>query len=206
MDSTTALHWAKKEHTVVACISFWYGSKHNDMEFKAAQQVAGSIPIMRAKLDFVAEAFQSDLLKSGGEVPEGHYADESMKRTVVPFRNGIMLSIAAGWAESLGADAVVLGNHAGDHTIYPDCRLEFITAMKAAIVLGTYKQIRLLSPFVLKTKADIVKIGTELAVPFEKTYSCYKGEETHCGLCGTCNERKEAFQLAGILDPTEYKA
>ncbi len=209
MDSSTALGWAlaQPDLEVVGALSFWYGSKHNDREWAAAVKVASfySIPIQRARLEFVAQFFKSDLLQTGGDVPEGHYADPSMQRTVVPFRNGIMLSIAAGYAESIGAKSVVLGNHFGDHAVYPDCRADFITAMDEAIRTGTYSQIEILSPFCSFDKTKIARIGTDLGVPFELTYSCYKGELFHCGKCGTCFERKEAFDLASVPDPTEYE-
>lgn len=208
MDSSTALAWAKDQGMeVIGAVSFWYGSKHNDREWEGAQMIAGhyGVPIKRVRLDFIAETFKSDLLKTGGKIPEGHYADPSMKRTVVPFRNGIMLSIAAGYAESMGAEAIILGNHFGDHAIYPDCRADFIEPMKKAIAAGTYAEIKLISPFVSSSKTDIAKIGADLGVPFEVTYSCYKGGEKHCGKCGTCFERKEAFREGGITDPTEYE-
>ena len=137
--------------------------------------------------------------------PEGHYADPTMKKTVVPFRNGIMLSIAAGYAESLGASQVILGNHFGDHAIYPDCRKDFITPMAEAIKHGTYGEIALLSPFCEVDKTEIAKIGASLGVPFELTWSCYKGGDKHCGKCGTCVERIEAFRLAGVIDLTAYE-
>ena len=127
-----------------------------------------------------------------------------MKRTVVPFRNGIMLSIAAGLAESLEVEALMLGNHAGDHAIYPDCRPEFSDPMAFAIEAGTYAKIKVIRPFEHLTKTDIAKIGGQLNAPFELTYSCYKGGENHCGKCGTCYERKEAFRDAGVMDPTPY--
>lgn len=209
MDSTAALGWAKQVggHEVVGCLSFWYGSKHNDREWESAQNVADhyDVRIQRARLDFVADTFKSDLLKTGGDVPEGHYADPSMKRTVVPFRNGIMLSIAAGYAESVGAEGIVLGNHFGDHAVYPDCRQEFIEPMAKAIEAGTYAKIQVLSPFVKATKTDIAKHGSMWGVPFGLTWSCYKGGRAHCGKCGTCVERIEAFKDAGIKDPTEYE-
>lgn len=128
-----------------------------------------------------------------------------MKRTVVPFRNGIMLSIAAGFAESIGAECIVLGNHFGDHAVYPDCRQDFVEPMAQAIENGTYAKIKLVAPFTKVTKADIAKLGFNLKVPYEMTWSCYKGGEKHCGKCGTCVERIEAFQLAGVADPTEYE-
>lgn len=207
MDSAVAMaQCIADKNEVIGAISFWYGSKHNDREWESAKKIAEfyNVSIVRAKLDFIAETFKSDLLKTGGPIPEGHYADPSMKKTVVPFRNGIMLSIAAGYAESLGADGIILGNHYGDHAIYPDCRKDFRDAMEQAISLGTYANIKLITPFTSIDKTEVAKIGGLLGVPFEKTYSCYKGEETHCGVCGTCFERKEAFKLSGLNDPTEY--
>jgi 7-cyano-7-deazaguanine synthase len=207
MDSSVALAHTLQEHEVLGALTFRYGSKHNDREWLAAQAIAAhyGVRIERADLDFVAKTFKSDLLETGGDVPEGHYADLSMKRTVVPFRNGIMLAIATGYAESKGADAIVLGNHFGDHAIYPDCRPRFVDAMAQAMELGTYAQIKLLTPFVEKTKTDIARVGDVFAVPFALTYSCYNGREKHCGKCGTCFERKEAFADAGLADPTEYE-
>lgn len=206
MDSAVVLAYAKEFHSEVHAVHFQYGSKHNDRELPAAQALAKhyGATLTVIALPFINEHFKSDLLKSGGEVPEGHYEDLSMKRTVVPFRNGIMLSIAAGLAESIGASFVVLGNHAGDHAIYPDCRTDFISTMYAAIETGTYAHIHLESPFLTMTKADIASEGNRLHVPFELTWSCYKGGTKHCGKCGTCVERIEAFQKAGATDPTEY--
>lgn len=210
MDSSAALHYAIKvlNLDVVGAIAFDYGSKHNDEEFLRAEMQAHSVkvPIKRVDLKEISKHLVSDLLKTGGDIPEGHYADPSMKRTVVPFRNGIMLAIAAGIAESEDAGAIVLGNHFGDHAIYPDCRADFSCAMSDAIRLGTYKQIELLTPFVSKSKTDIATIGASLGVDFGLTYSCYKGGKIHCGKCGTCFERKEAFRESGIEDPTEYLA
>jgi 7-cyano-7-deazaguanine synthase len=149
--------------------------------------------------------FKSDLLRSGGDIPEGHYAEESMKKTVVPFRNGIMLSVATGFAESIGADAVTIAAHSGDHAIYPDCREPFMRAIGEAMEEGTYAGIRLLRPFIDMDKAAIARRGVELGVDFAETWSCYKGGEIHCGICGTCVERREAFLLAGLQDPTVYE-
>lgn len=205
MDSTTALYWALKQgHEVVACVAYNYASKHNDREHEFAAITAKKlgIPFHRVNLDF--SLFESDLLKKGGEIPEGHYADETMKATVVPFRNGIMLSYSAGIAESLGADSVVLGNHFGDHAIYPDCRKDFVDPMKQAIKAGTYAGIELISPFCKVDKTEIARVGDKLGVPWEDTWSCYKGGEYHCGKCGTCVERIEAFQDSGVVDPTFY--
>jgi len=139
------------------------------------------------------------------EVPEGHYEAESMKATVVPNRNAIMLSIAFGIAAAEGATGVAAGFHAGDHAIYPDCRPMFVDRFAAMQLASLDYPISLYTPFLYKSKADIVKEGTLLRVPFGLTWSCYRGGELHCGKCGTCVERREAFQLAGVDDPTEYE-
>jgi 7-cyano-7-deazaguanine synthase len=208
MDSVTALHHAAREHDVVSALSFDYGSKHNASEIPCAQWHAAQlgVPHTVIALPFVNEHFASDLLQSGGDIPDGHYAEENMKRTVVPFRNGIMLSIAAGFAESRGAEGLVIAAHSGDHAIYPDCREPFMQAMSDAIRLGTYVEIEVLRPFIQTDKTGIARLGAELAVDFARTWSCYKGGATHCGTCGTCVERREAFLLAGIADPTPYLA
>jgi len=206
LDSVTALHAAREQHEVVAALSFNYGAKHHAKELPmAAWQCAQScIPHFIAPLDFVAREFQSDLLESGGTIPDGHYEEQTMRSTVVPFRNGIMLAIAAGFAESRGAEGIVIAAHAGDHAIYPDCREEFLAPMAQAIAAGTYAKIELLRPFVAIDKTGIVRRGAELGVDFSHTWSCYKGGDLHCGSCGTCVERREAFLLAGVPDPTIY--
>lgn len=206
MDSVAALYLAAVEHDVVAALSFDYGSKHNHKEIPFARHHADKlgVPHRVISLDFVNELFSSDLLKSGGDIPEGHYEETNMKATVVPFRNGIMLSIAAGFAESSEADGLVIAAHSGDHAIYPDCREDFMQSMAEAIRHGTYADIELIRPFIALRKEDIAARGQELGVDFSQTWSCYKGLEIHCGKCGTCVERREAFQIAGVPDPTEY--
>jgi 7-cyano-7-deazaguanine synthase len=206
MDSVTALYEAHSTYQVIGALSFDYGSKHNHKEipFAASHCNGLGIPHRVIQLGFVGQLFKSDLLKSGGAIPDGHYEEQSMKQTVVPFRNGIMLSIAGGFAESIEAEALVIAAHAGDHAIYPDCREDFMKAMGDAIRLGTYAQIEILRPFIHLTKAEIARRGHELRVDLSKTWSCYKGLAIHCGTCGTCVERREAFQLAGLHDPTTY--
>ena len=208
MDSVTALHWARLEHEVVAAVSFDYGAKHNHRELPLAAEQAARLGVRHEviPLDFVNRLFASALLKSGGEIPEGHYEAENMRQTVVPFRNAIMLSIACGLAESRGAEGLVIAAHTGDHTIYPDCREEFMQAMAEAMRLGTYASVRLLRPFIALSKGQIAAEGARLGVDFTRTWSCYKGGAVHCGQCGTCVERREAFLQAGIADPTEYEA
>jgi 7-cyano-7-deazaguanine synthase len=208
MDSVTALHWARREHRVDAAVSFDYGSKHNPRELPFAAEHAAKLGVRHeiVPLRFMDRLFASDLLASGGDIPEGHYQAENMKQTVVPFRNAIMLSIAAGFAESLGAEGLVIAAHGGDHAIYPDCREDFMQAMGNAMRLGTYAGVRLLRPFIAMTKGEIAALGATLGVDFSRTYSCYKGGAVHCGKCGTCVERREAFAQVGLKDPTQYLA
>ena len=205
LDSTCALYWAKAQGGEVVAVNFAYGSNHESKECAAASRIAADagIELIHIRLDFFREHFTSSLL--GGEIPQGEYHADNMKSTVVPFRNGIMLAIAAGIAESRGLDAVVLGNHGGDHFVYPDCRPYFINAMSEAIFAGTGAAVKIESPFCDMDKSEIVAAGTVLGVPFEKTYSCYNGREKHCGKCGTCIERKNAFLSAGVEDPTQYE-
>lgn len=207
LDSTTLLYYLINKGAKVEAISFNYGSKHNNIEIEYAKKICKKLNINHRiiKLDFINEHFKSDLLQNGGVIPEGHYQAENMKSTVVPFRNGIFLSISAGIAESCGCEFIALASHSGDHAIYPDCRTTFTKAMFEAIKYGTEKEIYLIAPFNKITKTDIVKLGNELNVDFSLTYSCYNGREKHCGKCGTCIERKEAFAEAKVSDPTIYE-
>ena len=204
MDSVTLLHNYKEQ--IALAITFNYGSNHAQREIACAAENCKELGIehLVIPLDFMHQYFRSSLLQGGEAIPEGHYTAENMKSTVVPFRNGIMLAIAAGIAESRGLHNVMIANHAGDHTIYPDCRPEFIIAMNDAIISGS-NGVKLFAPYTNITKTDICALGARIGVDFSKTYSCYKGGEKHCGKCGTCVERKEAFQLAGVSDPTEYE-
>jgi 7-cyano-7-deazaguanine synthase len=206
MDSVTALYWARREHQVAAALSFDYGAKHNHREIPFAAEQAAKLGIRHEviALDFVNRLFASNLLQGGGAVPDGHYEAETMRQTVVPFRNAILLSIAAGLAESAGAGGLVIAAHGGDHAIYPDCREEFLKAMGDAMRLGTYAEVQLLRPFIAMNKGQIAAAGAALGVDFARTWSCYKGGAIHCGTCGTCVERREAFQQAGMVDPTTY--
>ena len=202
LDSTTLLYEYKD--SIELAVTFDYGSKHNAREIACAVENCRrlGIPHRIIPLEFIGKYFRSDLLLSGGEIPEGSYDDENMHSTVVPFRNGIMLAVAVGLAESYDVDAVLLANHAGDHAIYPDCRPSFIEAFDRAAEKGTYNGVRIVSPYCLLTKRDIALRGKELGIDFSLTYSCYKGGEKHCGRCGTCTERKEALEG---FDPTEYE-
>ena len=205
MDSVTLLY--DYQDRIQLAISFDYGSKHNSREIPFAKLHCQRLGIehLVIPLDFMQRFFQSSLLKGGEEIPEGHYADENMKSTVVPFRNGIMLAIAAGMAESRGLKNVMMANHGGDHAIYPDCRPEFVDAMDRAITAGTYEGVKLLAPYTSLTKTQIALIGKKIGINYAETWSCYKGGEHHCGKCGTCVERREALAEAGIPDTTKYE-
>ena len=205
VDSTTLLYEHREE---VACaVGFDYGSKHNARELAAADAICREleIPYLIIPLAFIGEYFRSDLLLSGGEMLLGDYSEENMSSTVVPFRNGIMLSILAGLAESRDLQQVLIANHFGDHAIYPDCRESFVKPMGDAITAGTSNGVKLVAPYTTLTKAEIVARGTRLGVPYGKTYSCYQGGERHCGRCGTCRERHDAFVANGLEDPTLYE-
>lgn len=206
MDSVTLLH--NRARDIALAVTFEYGSNHNAREIECAKANCSRLGIEHIviPLRFIRKYFNSSLLSGADAIPEGHYASENMKSTVVPFRNGIMLAIAAGLAESRGLEEVLIANHAGDHAIYPDCRPAFIESMASTMRHGTYNGVSLCAPYTNMTKAQIAGIGAKIGVDFSLTYSCYKGGAKHCGKCGTCVERKEAFRDANIQDPTEYEA
>jgi len=201
MDSVTMLHEYASE--IALAVTFDYGSKHNAKEIPFARYHCKLLGIKHIviPLKFINKYFKSSLLKSGEAIPEGNYADDNMRSTVVPFRNGIMLSIAAGLAESNGLQRIMLANHVGDHAIYPDCRGTFVSAMNCAISNGTYNSVTIKAPYTDIDKRAIARIGHALGIDYSKTWTCYKGEEKHCGVCGSCVERKEA--LDGF-DNTSY--
>lgn len=204
MDSITMLYEYKER--IALGISFDYGSNHNAREIPFAAMHCERLGIKHIviNLGFMHQYFKSSLLEGAEAIPEGNYDEENMKSTVVPFRNGIMLSIAAGVAESNGLKYVMMANHGGDHTIYPDCRPEFVSAMSEATRLGTYPGIEVLAPYTDITKSDIARHGKALGIDYAETWSCYKGGEHHCGKCGTCRERIEALADAGIEEHTVY--
>lgn len=205
MDSITLLYDMKDR--IAMGVSFDYGSNHNAREIPFAEMHCKRLGIkhITIRLDFMHQYFKSSLLEGADAIPEGHYDDENMKSTVVPFRNGIMLAIATGLAESNGLKNVMLANHAGDHAIYPDCRPDFVEAMSQATQAGTYDGIHVLAPYTNITKTDIALRGKALGIDYTETWSCYKGGEKQCGKCGTCTERREALAEAGIEDHTEYE-
>ncbi len=206
MDSVTMLYEYKDR--IAVALTFDYGSNHNKREAQYAKMHCERLGVehLLLPLQFIHDYFKSSLLEGADAVPEGHYADANMKSTVVPFRNGIMLAVACGIAESRGLKYVMIANHFGDHSIYPDCRAGFVRAMSQAMAEGTYDGITLFAPYTDISKTDIARRGAALGIDYSLTYSCYKGGEKHCGKCGTCVERKEAMREAGIDDTTEYEA
>ena len=205
MDSVTMLY--DYQERIAVAISFDYGSNHNAKEIPFAQLHCRRLGIehLVIPLAFIHRYFDSSLLQGAEAIPEGHYAADNMKSTVVPFRNAIMLSVAVGLAESRHLNYVMMANHGGDHTIYPDCRPEFVKAFSDASVAGTYEKVEVWAPYTMLTKVDIAKRGKELGIDYSETWSCYKGGDVHCGRCGTCMERKEALEQAGIADHTAYE-
>jgi protein ExsB len=205
MDSVTLLY--EYQDSLALAVSFDYGSKHNARELPYARLHCERLGIehLTIPLAFIGQYFRSALLEGGGAIPKGSYDEENMAATVVPFRNGIMLSIAAGLAESRGLTKVYLANHFGDHAIYPDCRASFIRPMHEAILQGTSNAVEVTAPYTDISKGDIARHGKLLGINYAETWSCYEGGDLQCGSCATCIERREAMQEAGIEDPTHYK-
>lgn len=208
IDSATLAYFMREQAEAVHLLSVNYGQRHVK-ELASANEIAHRLKADHTEVDL--RTLGSTVLLGSSQtdprvpVPHGHYAEDSMKKTVVPNRNMILLSIATGLAISTGAEVVAYAAHAGDHTIYPDCRREFADAMNRAMKLCDWSPVSLERPFVQKTKAEVVALGATLDVPFEITWSCYEGLANHCGKCGTCVERIEAFELAGVEDPTHYE-
>lgn len=211
MDSTVLTYQLVKTYGDVALISFNYGQRHAK-ELTYANRTAVKLGLTHEIVDLtnITGLISRSTLTSDAPVPDGHYAEDNMRKTVVPNRNSIMLNIATGYAITLGADAIATAVHSGDHYIYPDCRPQFIKTLEAMLRVANEgfvsDNFRVIAPFVHVPKDEIARVGQSLNVPWDDTWSCYKGGDIHCGSCGTCFERREAFQLAGIDDPTQYIA
>lgn len=204
LDSTTLLYEGRER--IALAITFDYGSNHARREIACARLHCERLGVEHLVIDlgFMGRYFGSALTAGADAIPDGDYADDNMRSTVVPFRNGIMLSVACGMAECRGLRRVLMANHGGDHAIYPDCRPAFVAAMDTAMRAGTYEGVELVAPYTGITKADIVRRGAAMGIDYGETYSCYRGGERHCGTCGTCRERRQAFIEAGVPDPTTY--
>jgi 7-cyano-7-deazaguanine synthase len=211
LDSVTLAYLLKSQGYALHLLSFNYGQRHKkELDYAARCATALGVEHTIVDLSNIGALLKGSALTDSIAVPEGHYAEPSMAITVVPNRNAILLAIAYGVAVAEGAEVVATGVHTGDHFIYPDCRPAFADAFDRMERLATegfsHQDLRLYTPFIQSGKHDIVRIGIDLDVPYAETWSCYKGGERHCGRCGTCYERKEAFQLAGVSDPTEYES
>ncbi len=207
LDSVSLAHKVAAENELIGLVSFDYGQRHRkEVEFAEAAASRLSVPFDLIDIRQVGQFLSGSALTDDVSVPDGHYAEETMKVTVVPNRNAIMLTIAFGVAAAKQADAVAAAVHGGDHFIYPDCRPAFVDAFQAMQdkALDGYADVKLYTPFVHIPKSAIVTEGARHNTPFVETLSCYKGGAVHCGRCGTCVERREAFALAGIDDPTDY--
>jgi len=212
LDSSSLISMLVSLEWDVSLIHFYYGSTHNEVEYDALCKVAECFGIDEDEISVVDLSSLKTLVSSGVallddqvEIPKGHYAEENMRQTVVPGRNTVMISYGLALAEALGKSFVAVAAHGGDHFIYPDCRVEFLRAVSQAIFLASDKKVKLLAPFAHLMKWDIVTVGKRYNCPFELTWSCYRGSPpNHCGSCGTCVERYQAFQKAEIEDPTAY--
>jgi len=206
LDSTTMLAILLDYEEDVKCLGFNYGSKHNKYEIAAAKKIAKYYKVDYKVIDLtnISQLLQSNLLLSGSEIPEGHYQQENMKLTVVPGRNLLFASILAGYAESIGYDAIALGVHKGDHEIYFDCRKEFVKSLDSTIYLSSGMKIEVVTPLINMDKTGIVTEGLELEVPYQLTRTCYCDQEDSCSVCGSCNERLEAFANNNKEDPIKY--
>ncbi|MBB3355877.1 7-cyano-7-deazaguanine synthase QueC [Rhizobium lentis] len=208
LDSVSLAHRMAAEEQLIGLVSFDYGQRHRkELDFAARCAARLAVPHHIVDIAAIGGHLSGSALTDNVEVPDGHYAEETMKATVVPNRNAIMLAIAFGLAAAQKADAVAVAVHGGDHFIYPDCRPSFIDAFQRMQneALDGYASVKLLAPYVEISKTDIVADGAKHGTPFAETWSCYKGGSLHCGRCGTCVERREAFHLAGVADPTEYE-
>lgn len=214
IDSTTVLAWLINHGYAVHCCLFHYGSTHNRFELAAAKNVYQyysenfsdkMLGITEIDLTAIFSHCKSNLLQGQGEIPEGHYNDANMSKTVVPARNMVFLSVMASLAESYEIPTIAIGIHQGDHHIYPDCRPEFFFAMQKAIFKGTDDKVSVIAPFLLMNKAQIVAYGLAQKAPYYLTRTCYKNQEKACGKCGSCTERLEAFEKNGVSDPIEYE-
>jgi 7-cyano-7-deazaguanine synthase len=206
MDSYTVLNKAMQQGYDVHAVSFNYGQRHSK-ELLFAKKVCEQHNIEHKIVDIssIKQLIGGSALTDDIEVPEGHYEEDSMKTTVVPNRNMIMLSMAVGYAVSIQAEAVYFGAHSGDHAIYPDCRTEFVSAMNNVCKIANYQPVEVRAPYLASSKIDILKEGLAMNLDYKDTWTCYNGQEKACGRCGACQERLEAFSENNTVDPIPYQ-
>lgn len=206
MDSFTVLNRAIKDGKEVYALSFDYGQRHVK-ELECAAKVCKQLNVHHKVIDISAinQLLAGSSLTDDIEIPEGHYEAESMKSTIVPNRNMILLSLAVGYADSLKASQVYYGAHSGDHSIYPDCRPEFVQKMNDVCQIANYEPVEIFSPYLNVSKIDILTDGISMNLDYSDTWTCYNGREKACGKCGACQERLEAFEKNGAKDPIAYE-
>ena len=206
MDSFTVLNRALKDGKKVYALSFDYGQRHVK-ELECAASVCKSLKIDHKIIDIssINQLLAGSSLTDDIEIPEGHYESENMKSTVVPNRNMILLSLAVGYAVSVGAAQVYYGAHSGDHAIYPDCRPEFVQKMNEVCQIANYESVEIFSPYLAVNKAAILANGLDMGLDYSDTWTCYNGRTKACGKCGSCQERLEAFSENKMVDPISYE-
>jgi len=206
MDSFTVLNRALKDGKEVYALSFDYGQRHVK-ELECASQVCNGLGVQHKVIDISAinQLLAGSSLTDDIDIPEGHYEAENMKSTIVPNRNMILLSLAVGYAVSVGAEQVYYGAHSGDHAIYPDCRPEFVMKMNDVCQIANYESVEIFSPYLNVDKTDILADGISMNLDYSNTWTCYNGREKACGKCGACQERLEAFEENGLTDPIAYE-
>lgn len=208
MDSYTVLHFVLQKGYEVHPLSFNYGQRH-DKELVVASYVCKTLRLSHQVVDIrtINHLLQGSSLTSCAlDIPTGEYQLDNMKSTVVPNRNMIFLSLAVGYAVSIGAAQVFYGAHAGDHSIYPDCRPEFVTAMNDVCAIANYEPVAIVSPFLHLSKSEILKVGLSMGLDYGHSWTCYNGREKACGVCGSCLERLAAFTSQNMIDPLDYEA
>jgi len=206
MDSFTLLNAVVRQGHQVFPLSFNYGQRHiKELDAAAKACAALSLPYQVVDISSINPLLGGSALTSDLDVPDGHYAEESMKQTVVPNRNMILLSLAVGYAVSIEASEVYYGAHSGDHAIYPDCRPEFVEKMNAVCAIANYQAVAIKTPYLSHSKGQILSEGLAMNLDYSQTWTCYNGREKACGKCGSCQERLEAFALNHTTDPLPYE-
>lgn len=205
LDSFTLLNEAIRSGKDISALSFDYGQKHRkELHFVEKFCTQESIDSKIVDISSIKELFQGSSLTDDIDIPKGHYEDDSMKSTVVPNRNMILISLALGYAVTKGAEEVWFGAHAGDHAIYPDCRPEFVEKMDSVARIANYSPIAIKAPYITMSKTEILAIGLNMQLDYGLTWTCYEGKDLACGSCGACHERLESFAANNVIDPIKY--
>lgn len=207
MDSFTVLNKALQDGHEVFALSFDYGQRHvKELDYAANACKKRGVSHKIVDISAINQLIGGSSLTSDIDIPEGHYEEQSMKSTVVPNRNMILLSMAVGYAVSLDANKVYYGAHSGDHAIYPDCRPEFVHKMNDVCAIANYEAVEIVTPYIDASKIEILTDGLAMGLDYGETWTCYNGRENACGVCGACQERLEAFEKNNVQDPLTYES